>query len=128
MATPCTLSEDDIDCWWTVKASAMATLDSICCLPCCCFCGGCCGRYSPFITNISGDTMKPGSERCQGTCMTQMIAGIFVPFTGCLCLWGCCGAATSCARAIATCVVHVEHSNNTTRVNIAPPGVVEMSR
>ena len=119
------LSEDDIDCWWTLKASAMATLDAVCCLPCCCFCGGCCGRYDPFIMQMSDEELKPGLEKCQATCATQASASIIVPCTGCLCLWGCCGTATSCAKGVATCVMRVEQKSKV--VIVTPPPAVQMT-
>jgi hypothetical protein len=38
-------SLDDFNCAKTLNLCARLTLDSFCCVPFCCFCGGCCGRY-----------------------------------------------------------------------------------
>lgn len=109
---PCSLQESDIDCCWTLKASALVTGDAICCLPCCCCCGGCCGRYSPLLAHLAQESIEPGAEACQATCMAQLYAAILVPFTCCLCMWGCCGTATPCARAVAKCVMKVESDHD----------------
>ena len=111
LTNPTTLSLNDIDCWWTFKAAVLSSLDALCCIPCCCFCGGCCGRYNPFIMQLSNDTLKPGIERCQVICATQLFAAIIVPFSGCLCCCGCCGIGSSCAKGIAACVLNVESTS-----------------
>ena len=118
------LSEKDIDCLWTVEASARATVDALCCLPCCCFCGGCCGRYQPFVMRMSSETLKPGLEVCQATCTIQAMAAILVPCTFCLCLWGCCGTATPCAKGVAGCVMKVEKGSAVVPEPHQPPRVI----
>lgn len=115
------LTQDDIDCWWTLKASAMATADALCCIPFCCFCGGCCGRYNPFVMRMTQETLKPGIEVCQATCMTQSVAAVAVPCTLCLCLWGCCGTATPCAKGVAACVLNVERASSADAVVVLEP-------
>ena len=118
-----TFSLDDIDCWWVVKASAMATLDALCCIPCCFFCGGCCGRYTPFLARMSDDRFKPGIQTCNATCMSQVIAAVVVPGSCCVCCWGCCGTAVPCARSVARCVLNVENgaSNKKNRHSTTMP-------
>ena len=124
-------SIDDIDCAWTLKASLLATIDAICCVPCCCGCGGCCGRFNPYILQLASDDdeYKQGVERCQLTCMTQMVAGLIVPCTCCLCCFGCCGLATPCARGVARCVMSVENEKKTIgNANSVHPMEQQMSR
>lgn len=95
--------EHDITCLWTVKTCALLSLDAVCCLPCCCFCGGCCGKYAPCVaSSIPSDgnifSKTAGSDRCLETCTLQTIASMLMPLTLCGCLWGACGLATPCAR------------------------------
>ena len=118
------LALEDITCCLTLKACAYFTADAIMCIPCCCFCGGGCGRYSPCIFNVVPDeSVKPGIERCQANCYVQCLASMLMPFTLCGCLWGCCGTATPCAKGIAQCVMGVESRANAKVVVSQPPPV-----
>lgn len=124
-----TFSLDDIDCVWTLRASSLATLDAICCMACCCGCGGCCGRFNPFIIHAvqlipEEDSINPGIERCQMTCIVQSIAGVVVPCTFCLCFFCCCGIATPCAKGVVECITSVENTNT----KIHPVETVQMTR
>jgi hypothetical protein len=111
------LDLDDIDCCFTIKACALLTGDAILCIPCCCFCGGCCGRYSACISKIESKELgKPGTERCGMNCQVQTLAGILMPITLCGCLWGCCGTCTPCVRGIVQCTMGVEK-----RAEVQPP-------
>ena len=68
---------DNINYPFTFNFCAALTLDAICCLTCCNFCGGCCGRYSPFILKAIGETPKPGIELFQITCYILKLHVIF---------------------------------------------------
>ncbi len=117
-----TVHADDIDCWWTIKASALATLDALCCVPCCCFCGGCCGRFDAFAMRLDGDDKtKQGFERFTATCTVQTYAGVIVPCTACLCCWACCGTATPCAKGLVSCVIGVEKDGKVHPTTTAEP-------
>lgn len=118
------LALEDITCCFTLKACAYLTADAIMCLPCCCFCGGCCGRYFPCIFNaVPDESVKPGTERCQATCYIQTFAAMLMPCTFCGCLWGCCGTATPCTKGIAGCVMGVESRANAKVIVAQPPPV-----
>ena len=94
-------SENDITCCITLKAFGLLTLDAICCLPCCCFCGGCCGKYLPFMYKldpVSSAQTKPGSETCGSVCLIQSLSAILLPCTCCGCFYCCCGIGTPCAK------------------------------
>ena len=99
--SPKPFSEDDITCCLTLKTFGLLTLDAICCLPCCCFCGGCCGKYLPFVYKLdekAAEQTKPGSETCSVVCCIQAGAAILLPCTCCGCLYCCCGIGTPCAK------------------------------
>ena len=113
MSVSCSLSDDDITCWFTLKAAALGSLDSLCCIPCCCFCGGCCGQYEPFTSLVTQERSEPGCDRFNQTCMTQSTMALVVPFTCCLCFWCCCGTATPCAKALMACVSKNEETQST---------------
>jgi hypothetical protein len=118
------LELEDIDCCLTLKACALLSGDALCCIPCCCFCGGCCGRYNPCIINIDpSQSLKPGSERCQANCYIQSIAAMVMPCTFCGCLWGGCGLCTPCAKGVAQCTMGVESRANSKVVVAQPPPV-----
>lgn len=118
-----TIELEDIDCCFTLKACALLTGDAFMCMPCCCFCGGCCGRYVPCIFKIDPNHFgKPGAERCVLVCQVQTLAGVLMPCTICGCLWGCCGVCTPCARGIVQCAMGVERRGS------APVQQQEMKR
>lgn len=108
---------DKITCKNTLKLACGATMDAACCFTCCCFCGGCCGRYRAAAVDVLAsldetivEGEKPGTERCMTTCMVQSAAGVIMPFTLCACLWFCFGLATPCAKFCVRCVLDVEKS------------------
>jgi hypothetical protein len=121
------LTLEDIDCFFTLKTCTYFTVDAIMCIPCCCFCGGCCGRYSPCIFNLNPDeSLNPGYERFFANCVVQTVASMIMPCTLCGCLFGCCGTCTPCARGIAQCVIGVESRSND--VIQTPPSITGMKR
>jgi hypothetical protein len=118
---------NDVNCLFTIKTCAFLTLDAFLCLPCCCFCGGCCGRFEPCIANMFPNDInsKPGGERCHTVCTVQCFSGILMPLSFCGCFWGFCGICTPCTKCLAQCMISVEKQNN----KITPPvQVAEMTR
>ena len=110
-------SENDITCCLTLKAFGLFTLDAICCLPCCCFCGGCFGKYLPFVYKldpVSSAQTKPGSETCSAVCSIQTGAALLLPCTCCGCLYCCCGIGTPCAKMAFR---QMQNNENNTRVH-----------
>jgi hypothetical protein len=77
------------------------TGDAACCPFCCCFCGGCCGKYEPCIHHVIPLNTSPGGERLQATFFLQCAAAAIMPFTLCGCCWACCGLCTSCTMCVA---------------------------
>jgi hypothetical protein len=111
-------SEDDITCGLTLKAFGLLTLDAICCLPCCCFFGGCFGKYLPFIYKldpISAEQTKPGLETCAAVCNIQTGAALLLPITCCGCCYCCCGLGKPCAK-----MAFRKMQNNENHVSINP--------
>lgn len=122
---------ESINCPFTFNFCAAASLDAICCLTCCNFCGGCCGRYEPFTAivmdeKMHGVKMQPGIEIFQATCFAQCIACMIMPASFCGCCWACCGIATPCMKCVVGCVQNVEHTNN--KIAIQPPNNIIMNR
>jgi hypothetical protein len=120
------LALEDITCCFTLKSCVYLTGDAVMCLPCCCFCGGCCGRYSPCVFNAFPDeSIKPGPERFQATCYVQTFAAMLMPWTLCGCLWGCCGTCTPCAKGLAQCIMGVEARDNAKAEGVVVPPPVQ---
>jgi hypothetical protein len=118
-----TFNIDDVTCLFTLKACAQLSVDAVCCIPCCCACGGCFGRYQPCIAESFPDQFekKGGGNRSVETCFVQTVTGILMPFTCCGCLWACCGLATPCARCVIGCVVTQDEKNNAQSTIHLPP-------
>lgn len=116
---------EDIDCRFTLDLCARLSVDALCCLPCCCFCGGCCGRYKPCAAGLFPEESKDiekGSDTFMVTCWIQLLSGILMPSTLCGCLWACCGTATPCVKCVYNKVKKVESDNKAVEVaTVAPP-------
>jgi hypothetical protein len=109
---------EDVTCCFTLNACARLTVDALCCIPCCCGCGGCCGRYKPCVAGaFPEDAVKElfeensGSERCLETFAVQTFSALILPWTLCGCFWACCGLATPCARCTLQCVIKQDEKN-----------------
>jgi len=118
---------DEITCPSTVKLCAAASLDSLCCMTCCNFCGGCCGRVRPFTMKAMNENADPGMDLFLTNCYMQCIAGILMPFSLCGCFWACCGTCTPCVKGVYKCVISVEE-NNGKQLAVVPPIKNEMTR
>ena len=117
---------ENLNCFNTIKLASYLTIDSICCVPCCCFCGGCCGKYNACVLGLfpnEAQSIQPGFDRFSSTCHIQMMSWTTMTFTCCGCCWACCGTCTPCAKFIAKQVVKNETSANQ---NISPQ-IQEMS-
>ena len=57
------------------------TIDAICCLPCCCFCGGC----SACTLQEVDDENTDRCERITVTCQAQTTTCFLMPVTKCGC-------------------------------------------
>jgi hypothetical protein len=114
------IDKDDITCGDTLEVCARLSVDAACCLPCCCFCGGCCGKFRPCIAGAFPEefSKESGYERFGETCMAQLFAGFFMPSTFCGCLWACCGLATPCTRFVINKVESRESSSAINHVDL----------
>ena len=102
-------TNEEVTCMRTLHGFAWLSLDALCCLTFCTGCGGCCGRYEPFVAKVvTGMQTSPGSERSTAVCAVQCLAAIVLPLTFCGCLWGGCGLCTPCVNGIVKCVEDVE--------------------
>ena len=113
------VKDDDLmNCYSTITACALLSLDAICCIPCCMGCGGCCGKYEPCVTSaVPGFETEPGQERFGVVCLVQCMAAMMLPFTFCGCCWACCGTCTPCAVG----VINLVKSNNDPVTATKPP-------
>jgi hypothetical protein len=124
------LEDKDITCCFTLQACARLSVDAVCCVPCCCFCGGCCGRYNPIVIGLFPNNVaqhvNPGWDRFGLTCITQLIAASVLPSTFCGCCWAGCGLCTPCTRKVIEKVSQVEKNNTKTTVEepTSPPIVL----
>ncbi len=117
---------DNLSCCDTIKLFSSATVDSICCIPCCCFCGGCCGKYNAAIMKHfpkEAENIKPGFDRFGSTCYIQLLECLLMTNTCCGFCWGCCGTCTPCAKFIIRKITKVETQSNTTQ----PPNIQTMT-
>ena len=119
----------DITCMFSLKLCAALSVDTVCCLPFCCFCGGCCGRIPPVIGLVMPEAIediKPGWDLCGVTCTTQCLAMSFMPFTGCGCLWACCGICTPLVKCVikSTNTVDKNASKKAKAMMTTPPQAV----
>lgn len=97
--------EINVTCLFTIDVCARLTVDAFCCLPCCCACGGCCGKYRSCVVGASEiektfSPPAPGFDRFMETCFVQASAACLMPFSLCGCLWACCGLATPCTAYV----------------------------
>ena len=124
------VADDAIDCSFTLNLCSRLTVDALCCVPCCCFCGGCCGKYQPCAAGAFPESetkdIKQGSETFMITCYTQLMSGILMPWTFCGCCWACCGLGTPCVKSVYRKV----RSNDPVQKNVSvtPPPQQDMQQ